>query len=94
VLDVDQYFDSVRPYFLECGFFETEIARRSERYGPVVHAFSTYESRHRHDDIEPFVRGINSIQLLQRDGRYWVVSVFWDNENPAQPIPKRYLESV
>jgi hypothetical protein len=94
VMDPEQYIASVQPYFHAHGFFETEIARREERFGPIVHAFSTYESRHRADDPAPFVRGINSIQLLQRDGRWWVVSVFWDNESAANPIPPRYLENV
>lgn len=91
VMDIEQYIASVRPYFATHGFFETEIARRSERYGHVVHVFSTYESRHAADDAQPFLRGINSIQLLQRDDRWWVVTVFWDNESPDNPIPARYL---
>jgi hypothetical protein len=91
VMDIEQYIDSVRGYFLANGFFETEIARRCERYGDLVHAMSTYESRRDVDDAEPFVRGINSIQLLQRDGRWWVVTVFWDNESTTNPIPPAYL---
>jgi hypothetical protein len=91
VMDIEQYIDSVRPHLLRHGFFETEVARRSEQYAGLVHAFSTYESRHAADDAVPFLRGINSIQLLRRDGRWWVVTVFWDNESPAHPIPARYL---
>jgi hypothetical protein len=94
VMEIDEYIASVRSYFLERGFFETEIARRCERYAYLVHAMSTYESRHRPEDPEPFVRGINSIQLLEREGRWWVVTVFWDNESPRFPIPPRYLESA
>jgi hypothetical protein len=94
VLDIEQYIASVRGYFLDNGFFETEIARRCERYGHLVHALSTYESRHDVDDAEPFVRGINSIQLLHRDGRWWVVTVFWDNESATNPIPPAYLVSA
>lgn len=94
VMDPEQYIASVRPYFLEHGFFETEIARIEQRFGHLVHAFSTYESRHRADDARPFLRGINSIQLLQRDGRWWVVSVFWDNESAANPIPASYLPRI
>lgn len=94
VMEIDEYIASVRGYFLERGFFETEIARRCERYAHLVHAMSTYESRHRPEDPEPFVRGVNSIQLLERDGRWWVVTVFWDNESPRFPIPPRYLESA
>jgi hypothetical protein len=93
VLDTAQYIESVRPYFREHGFFEREIARRTERFGNIVHVFSTYESRHAPGDADPFVRGINSIQLLWREGRWWVVTVFWQNESADQPIPPRYLQS-
>jgi hypothetical protein len=91
VLDVDGYIASASALFAEKGFFEREIARRTERFGNVAHAFSTYEARWNEDDPEPFTRGVNSIQLLERDGRWWVVTVFWDNESPEKPIPERYL---
>ena len=91
VLDVDGYIASASALFAEKGFFEREIARRTERFGNVAHAFSTYEARWNEDDPEPFTRGVNSIQLLERDGRWWVVTVFWDNESAEKPIPERYL---
>jgi hypothetical protein len=91
VLDVEGYIASASALFAEKGFFEREIARRTERFGNVAHAFSTYEARWNEDDAEPFTRGINSIQLLERDGRWWVVTVFWDNEGPEKPIPAEYL---
>ena len=73
------------------GFYETEIARRSDAFGSIVHVFSTYEARHRPDDAVPFRRGINSIQLLKDGNRYWVVSVYWDTEREGTPIPPTYL---
>ena len=90
VLDVDGYIASASALFAEKGFFEREIARRTERFGNVAHAFSTYEARWNEDDPEPFTRGVNSIQLLERDGRWWVVTVFWDNESAEQPLPECY----
>ncbi len=42
-------------------------------------------------DSAPFMRGINSIQLLNDGGRWWVVSVFWDAERPGLTIPSEYL---
>ena len=61
--------------------------------GGVVHAFSTYESRHKAEDATPFVRGINSIQLFNDGQRWWVVTVFWEGERPNNPIPEKYLTS-
>ncbi len=58
-------------------FFEKEIARRTERYGNLVHVFSTYEAQEQASDEKPFICGINSIQLLYDRTRWYIVSVMW-----------------
>jgi hypothetical protein len=74
------------------GFFEREISQVSETFGGVTHRFSTYDSKRRADDAQPFARGINSIQLLNDGTRWWVVTIFWDAERPNNPIPEKYLK--
>ncbi len=86
-----EYRERSGPMFDGTGFFESEIARRVERYGHIAHVFSTYSSRHDPADAEPFARGINSIQLLWDEERWWVVSILWDAETYAQPLPSEYL---
>ena len=76
------------------GFYEREIARRTDCFGNVCHVFSTYESRHSPSDEKPFERGINSIQLLRDGSRWWIASVAWDAERPDNPIPKEYLPAA
>ena len=72
------------------GFFEIEIARKLERFGPIAHAFCTYETR-REEGGELRGRGINSIQLVN-DGENWrILSIFWTNERDETPIPEQYL---
>ncbi len=73
------------------GFFEIETYQVVEEFGSVVHVFSTYESRWNEDDEEPFQRGINSIQFVKRDGSYKIVSILWQGETEADPIPAQYL---
>lgn len=90
VMEVDEYFKAACEYFRQAGFFEREIARRTDSFGHVTHAFSTYESRHAPGE-EPFARGINSIQLFHDGARYHVVTVFWDFERPDNPVPEAYL---
>ena len=63
-----------------CAFFEKELARKTEQFGNVAHAFSTYASYRTASDSVPFSRGINSIQLLKDADRYWIVNVFWEYE--------------
>jgi hypothetical protein len=31
------------------------------------------------------------VQLLEKDGRWWIVNVFWDNETEDNRIPEEYL---
>ena len=90
-LDIDMYIERVRPYFEQNGFYETEISRRVDQYDQIAQVFSTYESRHDPNDPEPFMRGINSIQLFNDGKRWWIVNIFWQQEYPAAPIPKEYL---
>ncbi|HKW88187.1 MAG TPA: hypothetical protein VJN21_05470 [Candidatus Acidoferrales bacterium] len=90
VLSPDDYAAAAEPYFEKNGFFEKEVARKAERFGGIMQVFSTYESRHESADAKPFARGINSIQLFFDGKRWWVVTVFWQEENPAMPLPKEF----
>ena len=87
----DEFITAIERNVKDEGFFEQEINRRIDKFGAVVHVFSTYESRHAKSDAKPFVRGINSIQLFFDGKRWWVVTIFWDSERPDQPIPGEYL---
>lgn|SRR5262249_7732720 len=91
VLDVDGFIARVEPYFAEHGFFEKEIARRTEQFGRIAHAWSTYESRHDPSDPEPFMRGINSIQLFHDGTRWWILNIYWQQESAEHPVPEKYL---
>ena len=88
----EDYVASAGAFFAQEGFYESELARRTERFGHIAHAFSTYESRRAPGD-EPFARGINSFQMLWDGERWWVLSIFWDQETDELPIPEEYLSS-
>src|SRR5258707_14608379 len=94
MLDVDGFIARVEPYFAEHGFFENEIARRTEQFGHIAQVWSTYESRYNADDPEPFMRGINSIQLFYDGNRWWIVNIFWQQESAEDPIPEKYLQAA
>lgn len=93
VMTLEEYIATAGPYLEKEGFFEKEIARTKDEYGSVVHIFSSYESRKRADDQQPFARGINSIQLWNDGKRWWILSVFWQAETADNPIPEKYLKS-
>ena len=87
----EEYIERSGPVLMRDGFHEREIASRSERFGHMVHVWSTYDSVHSRSDPEPFMRGINSIQLFNDGSRWWILSVYWLAETPNTPIPSQYL---
>jgi hypothetical protein len=97
VLDVDAFQDRVRKGAAalkakgeSTAFNEHEVSRHTDCFGNVCQIFSTYEGRRLASDEKPFVRGINSIQLLRDGKRWWIASVVWDTERPDNPIPPDY----
>jgi len=85
------YIDRASVYFEKNGFSEKEIARHTEQWGNILHAFSTYESRHDAKDVKPFARGINSFQLFFDRTRWWILTIYWQEEGPENPLPAEFL---
>lgn len=87
VFDIEGYIASRTPFFAQGDFYEVEVSRRVDRFGNIAQVWSQYEGR-RSPEGEPFMRGINSIQLFNDGDRWWIVSVLWDNEHPGNLLPK------
>lgn len=88
---VEQYIKRAQSLFDKEGFFEAAVSNRVEVWDHIAHVWSTYESRHAKGE-KPFARGINSFQLLNDGSRWWVVTIYWEGEEPAHPIPEKYLK--
>lgn len=73
------------------GFFETEISRKTESFSNITQVWSTYAARKKAEDAAPFMRGINSIQLLKDEKRWWIVNIYWVNESESAALPMEYL---
>lgn len=91
-MTVEDYITRNSPHFAKEGFFEREVARTTEQFGQVAHVFTTYEARHA-PDAQPFIRGVNSIQLYNDGKRWWIASVVWRGEDDKLKLPERYLKS-
>ncbi|WP_299522661.1 hypothetical protein [Winogradskyella sp.] len=87
----DDYINSSGKWLFENGFYEVELNREVDTFGNITQVFSTYESFRKKDDKEPFMRGINSIQLMNDGERWWIINIFWMQESEAHPIPEVYL---
>jgi len=70
-------------------FYETEVNREVRVFGKMAHVWSTYETRLVKDGPAAR-RGINSVQLLNENDRWYVVSWTFEFETPANPIPRTF----
>jgi len=87
----DEFARDATEHYRRAGFWEREIARRTDFFGNIAHVFSTYESRVGKPDGPPVARGINSVQLLRREGTWRIAGIVFHIEKPATPIPDEYL---
>jgi hypothetical protein len=71
------------------GFFEKQLSLTVQRYGDVANAFSSYE-KGPHTPRAVQGRGINAVQLVRQNGRWYIASITWDEENTAGPLPPEY----
>lgn len=89
----EEYIQGSQTLLEQNGFFEREVSRRVEKFGNIAHIFSTYEARHKAEEEKPFMRGINSIQLMNDGKRWWIVTVFWQAEDATNLLPAEYLKN-
>ncbi len=69
-------------------FWEGELWRETQQFDDMAHVLSAYETRHsRHGEV--LNRGVNSIQLFRRDGRWWISAMIWRREGRTVKIPAR-----
>ena len=90
VMTPKDYADKAGSYFLEHGFFEHELSRKTDSFGAMTHIYTTYESRETKDG-KPIDRGINSMEFFNDGQRWWCVEIYWDAERPGNAIPEKYL---
>lgn len=89
ILTVDGWIEAVRKRGSQ-GFTETQLKVKTETWGNEAHLWSTYQTSSQADG-KPLDRGINSIQAVF-DGRSWkVISILWQAEAQATPLPEKYL---
>ncbi len=85
-----QYVQNNGPFFMKNSFNEKEIGRKVNQFGNVAQVFTAYEFI---AGTNPPLnkRGINSIELIKEKGRWFIMSITWDEESKDQPIPAAYL---
>ena len=89
----EEYTKRNSEFFRTNGFYVNQTHLITERFGDIMHLFSTYQFRVVGKDGvqgQQTGRGINSFQLIYDANRWRIISIQYINERPDLPIPKPY----
>lgn len=70
-------------------FYEKELGREVMEYKNLVSVFSAYQF----ETPEKKQRGINSVQLIFTENRWWISCVIWEEESKDNPLPDFILKN-
>jgi hypothetical protein len=85
-----QYVQNNAPFFLKYSFLEKELGRSINEFGNIAQVFTAYEYKAGLTPPET-KRGINSIELVKEKGRWYVMSITWEEEKQGLVIPGKYI---
>ena len=78
VFSPEEFIASRSAFLAQQDFYEWETDRREDRFGDLVHVWSSYDAAATMHGAPIIRRGVNSIQLWFDGARWWIVSVMWD----------------
>jgi uncharacterized protein (DUF1697 family) len=96
VFDVQGWIDDFvawneKAHVKERGFSEKIIVLEPRVFRDIANVFVLYEAALTDSDRPPS-RGVDSIELIRKDGRWWIVSITNDLPNAENPIPAQLQE--
>ncbi len=89
-MSTQDYINTSGKWLVDNGFFEKEIARSVHKFGNIAQVFTTYEAYRSETDEKPFMTGINSVQMLYDNHRWWIVNIYWQQASKKNPIPMEF----
>ena len=88
-ISVSDFHKETEELVMETDFIEYETNREVRVFGNIAQVWSTYETKLKIDGpVER--RGINSIQLIYENNRWWIISWVFDKETEDNRIPKSF----
>jgi hypothetical protein len=84
---VEDYISASSRATASAAFYEHGVVGQIWRYAHIATVISPYESRHAPAEA-PFQRGINIFQLASDGARWRIISISWEGETPAFPLPE------
>jgi hypothetical protein len=94
VMTPQEFAKKVGPYLAKNALYEKEISHTVDTFGAITQRFSTRVVLDAPGDAKPSDRGIYSVQLFNDGTRWYIVTLYWDNEYPGNTIPSRYLNAM
>jgi hypothetical protein len=93
ILNVEEFVkwfdDDVKKYKMnERGFEESIEKLKLTVFGDMAHCFVVYKARFKTPENSPGQLGLDSWGLINKDGRWWIVSVANDVVTPQRPLPE------
>lgn len=89
----DQYKERNDAYFKKNGFWEEEIARQVFQFGEIATVHTSFKIKSAKDG-KVTRRGVNTVQLVYDQGRWWITNVTWNSEREDNKIPKVLLKDA
>lgn len=90
MVNLDEFIQSLEDEYYKNGFEESEL-------GKVVHEFngiaSVFQSFYGKDSEGNQLKGINSIQLVYKESRWWIAHTLWTFETDDIKIPPIYMDT-
>ena len=96
VMDLEGWIEDFKTFYedrnlVALGFRETIAGREVTEYANIAHAFVVFEPRVGPEWDGPTTPGIDSLELVQHDGRWWIAAITTQFSSEALPIPERFL---
>lgn len=85
-LTPQEYIARNRDLFLKNAFYERELHRQVMRYAHLAQVHSAYELELHTPAGVQTRRGVNNIQLVFENQRWWITSLVWEEEKPGLPL--------
>jgi len=70
----------------QTGFVEEIVSMKSMVFRDIAHVLVLYDAQIPGRDRPP-TQGVDSFQLIKKDGRWWIVSITNDLPDPDNPVP-------
>lgn len=87
----EQYINRNDEYFKKNGFWEEEITREVFRFGEIATVHTSFKIKSVKDGTVTR-RGVNTVQLVYDQERWWITNVTWNSEREDNKIPEVLLK--